>query len=237
MWSRWHVVVPLLCCIQYALCYQTRFTPEHLKTGRDYGRYENTPVLDNGRNDGIQRWGSYGASTVPDPDVLSAASDLDNYQLSDALNYGNPTGENAIVGIALFRNFLRGFKRVVGSLRQVGFDGHIILGVHPLISTEELDYLRKNQVTYYTVNSSVCDSVAHAGGPGGMLMRGKCTSDLPNLKVEWGRFELARRWLRACKACTGWSMIVDVRDIFFQADPVGTISPVVQSVSAEASVH
>lgn len=30
---------------------------------------------------------------------------------------------------------------------------------------------------------------------------------------------MARRWLGACETCTGWSMVIDTRDIFFQADP------------------
>jgi len=205
--------------MSFTSSYITSFSPGHLKSG-EYSKYENTPVLDNGRNDGIQRWGSYGASNSPDPDTLSAASGLDAYQMDPALHNGFPGGNNAIIGIALFRNFLRGFKRVVGSLRYFGYTGHIILGVHPLISVEELEYLNRMQVTYYMVNSSECDSVAHAGPAGGMLMRGKCSTDLKDLKVEWGRFELARRWVRACTECTGWSMVIDVRDIFFQSDPV-----------------
>ena len=34
------------------------------------------------------------------------------------------------------------------------------------------------------------------------------------------RFELARQWLQACQTCTGWSMVMDTRDSFFQADPL-----------------
>lgn len=235
------VYVVLLFLIQHALItsfvasYVTSFSPEYLAAGPngEYLKYENTPLIDNGRNDGIQRWGSYSASSAPDPEVLAASNGLNDYQLAPALHYGNPPGNDSIMGVALYRNYLRGFKRVVGSLRRFGYDGHIILGVHPLISETELNYLRQMQVTAYIVNSSACSPIAHTGTTGGMLMRGKCTSDLPDLKVEWGRFELARRWLHACMTCTGWSMVMDVRDIFFQDNPFGDLGRVRMTASGE----
>ena len=187
-----------------ALCqnteYITAFTPE--KLGFDnYLEYLNTPLSDNS-------------------EIHVPAAEVNDYVLEVAMTTGSPPGNDAILGIALYRNYMRGFKRVVGSLRHFGYNGHIILGVHPAISSAELEYLRSRQVTAYAVNVSTCNMIATEKGKPPSLMRGKCTEELPNLKVEWGRFELARRWLRACNQCTGWNMVIDVRDIYFQDHPV-----------------
>ena len=179
--------------------YLTTFTPNKLNSA-DFLSYQNSPVAANNRQ--------------------PIGVESNDYLLKEAMTYGNPSGSEVIMGIALYRNYLRGFKRVVGSLRHFGYDGHIILGVHPLISPVELEYLRSRQVTAYAVNTSVCSALAQEKGTVSSLMRGKCTDDLPDLKIEWGRFELARRWLRACRECTGWAMVMDVRDIYFQDHPV-----------------
>jgi hypothetical protein len=75
-------------------------------------------------------------------------------------------------------------------------------------------------VTYYAVATVNCSSSILQGvEETGNAVRAKCSRGLENLKLEWGRYEMARRWLRACDTCTAWSMVIDTRDIFFQANP------------------
>lgn len=136
---------------------------------------------------------------------------------------------NAVVGLASYPYFFSGFQRLVGSLRASNYSGHIILGVSDMISTAEFEYLKSMHVTLYTVTIADCDEAVFgttatkkSGGKSvaGQLMRGKCTRGLEHLKVEMGRFELARQWLQACATCTGWSLVLDTRDTFFQSDPL-----------------
>ena len=141
-----------------------------------------------------------------------------------------PGRSNAVIGLASYPYFFSGFQRLIGSLRSANFTGHIILGVSPSLSTAEFEYLKAHDVTLYTVSTADCDDTIFGGSSGaskksksvagGQLMRGKCSSDLKHLKMEMGRFELARQWLQACTGCTGWSLVLDTRDTFFQADPL-----------------
>ena len=159
------------------------------------------------------------------------------------LHEAHPAGNDAVMGLAAYKGIdliylmqiftyslcissprdisgnIRAFKRIVGSLRATGYDGHIILGVSKDISTEEIAYLKENQVTMYIVDFVECDDTISTGGAVKGAIRGKCSKGLENLKLEWGRFEMCRQWLYACKACTGWSLVMDTRDIFFQAHP------------------
>lgn len=181
------------------------FTPEEFKAGR-MGNYVNRPlVVDPSRDVEVDL---LAGALVPPPaeDLLHRAP--------------APPGNNAIVGLASYATFMTGFRRLVGSLRVGGYDGHIILGVHPDIPQKEESYLTKMGVTMYKVVTAECDprildGVAETSNG----VRAKCSRGLEDLKLEWGRYEMARRWLRACEGCTGWSMVIDTRDIFFQADP------------------
>ena len=135
-----------------------------------------------------------------------------------------PPSNNVIMGLASYPQFMSGWQHLVGSLRTNGYEGHIILGVHPQIPNNERDYLDKMGVTYYAVETANCNAVAMAKGPEtNNHVRAKCSRGLENLKLEWGRFEMARRWLQACDTCTGWSMVIDTRDIFFQSDPFASL--------------
>jgi len=102
------------------------------------------------------------------------------------------------------------------------------VGVNPAIPQRERDYLDKMGVTYYAVETANCSaSILDDNGGGGVnaqhTVRAKCSRGLEDLKLEWGRYEMARRWLWDCASCTGWSMVVDTRDIFFQADPFASL--------------
>ena len=133
---------------------------------------------------------------------------------------GNPPGKDAVIGLAAFKNFQNGFRRLIGSLRSSLYDGHIILGVHKDISNAEIDFLKRMDVTIYIVEFVECDqkileNVEKVKG----TIRGKCSKGLENLKLEWGRYEMARQWLHDCSNCTGWNLVMDTRDVFFQENP------------------
>lgn len=81
-----------------------------------------------------------------------------------------------------------------------------------------------SSVTYYAVETANCSAtILRDGTQTSNKVRAKCSRGLENLKLEWGRYEMARRWLRACDTCTGWSMVIDTRDIFFQKDPFASL--------------
>ena len=190
------------CVITWFVCFidgqPLEFNPEHLLPGRDYKQYVNDPV--------------------------QSSEVIINHLTNDApitnLIYApNVLGNDAIIGLALFPNFGQGFRRFVGSLRYFGYDGHIMLGVSPDLPPPTLQYLKQMNTTLYGVEKTDCASSAVGSVVRGAI-RGKCSKDLPDLKLEWGRFEMARRWLRACSECTGWVMVMDTRDSFFQAHPV-----------------
>lgn len=136
----------------------------------------------------------------------------------------NPPGTNAIVGLASYPKFMDGWRKLVGSLRMNGYDGHIIVGVNKNIPDDERKYLDKMGVTYYAVNTANCSSsILNQDEDTTNTVRSVCSQGLEDLKLEWGRYEMARRWLRACETCTGWSMVIDTRDIFFQRDPFASL--------------
>ena len=137
----------------------------------------------------------------------------------------SPPGRDAILGLAAYPKNMGTFTRLVGSLRNTGYDGHIIFGVHIDIPQEEEDYLKQMDVTYYMVEFVDCDPSILVGGAntGRDAVRRKCGKGYERLTLEWGRFEMTRQWLHACKECTGWNLVMDTRDIFFQAHPFASL--------------
>jgi hypothetical protein len=186
------------------------FTPDEIKAGRieNYVNLPNTPA-DPETNVEVQ---NLMRRTVPEPaEVLM-------HQAPD------PPGNNAIVGLASYPKFMDGWRKLVGSLRMNGYDGHIIVGVNKDIPEDEREYLDKMGVTYYAVQTANCSSsILNEDEDTSNKVRSVCSHGLEDLKLEWGRYEMARRWLKACKACTGWSMVIDTRDIFFQRDPFSSL--------------
>lgn len=143
------------------------------------------------------------------------------------LHKANPPGNNVVMGLAAYPKNMGCWKRLVGSLRNSGYDGHIIFGVHKEIPQDEQDYLKEMDVTSYIVDFVDCDSSVVAGEAkgGSAAVRGKCAKGIEKLNLEWGRYEMARQWLNACETCTGWSLVMDTRDLFFQADPFASLPP------------
>jgi hypothetical protein len=136
----------------------------------------------------------------------------------------DPPGVNAIVGLASYPKFMDGWRKLVGSLRINGYDGHIIVGVNKDIPTDEREYLDRMGVTYYAVETANCSSaILNQEEDTSNKVRSVCSRGLDELKLEWGRYEMARRWLKACTTCTGWAMVIDTRDIFFQRDPFASL--------------
>lgn len=190
--------LPTICLMNCIICFSTRFTPDAIKL--NIMNYENDPIYYN-------------------ENILNLKRNT-TYNLSPSLIHdGNPLGRDVVVGLALYQNFLNGFKRLVGSLRYFGYDGHIILGVRHSIGLHELNYLKMMNVTLYGIQNCECDEIAFSKVDKS-LIRGKCSTDITNLKLEWGRFEMARRWIEDCEKCTGWNLLLDTRDTFFQDHPV-----------------
>ena len=135
----------------------------------------------------------------------------------------SPPGHDAILGLAAYPKNMGTWRRLVGSLRNTGYDGHIIFGVHSEIPPEEEVYLKEMDVTYYEVEFVDCDESIGGANAGKDAVRTKCAKGYEQLTLEWGRFEMARRWLHACEQCTGWNLVMDTRDVFFQAHPFASL--------------
>ena len=141
------------------------------------------------------------------------------------IHRASPPGHDAILGLAAYPKNMGTWKRLVGSLRNTGYDGHIIFGVHSNIPQEEEVYLKEMDVTYYEVEFVDCDESILVGGTNAAkdAVRTKCAKGYEHLTLEWGRFEMARRWLHYCNDCTGWNLVMDTRDVFFQAQPFASL--------------
>ena len=90
---------------------------------------------------------------------------------------------------------MTGWVRLVGSVRRAGYDGHIIMGVNPSLPPVEREYLDSMGVTYYAIEVANCSS-AILDGPTtkdniNNAVRAKCSMGLEDMKLEWGRYEMA----------------------------------------------
>ena len=126
------------------------------------------------------------------------------------------------------------YKRFVGSLRNTGFQGHIILAVAPdiLLATEQ--YLQSRQVEIHKVKFEPCTNGMftaedEAKDAHDAEIR-RCVAPFTDLKARWGRFPFLREKLKECAGCTGPVLIADVRDAFFQRDPFGSGHPQVEGL-------
>lgn len=70
------------------------------------------------------------------------------------MHQGTPPGHDAVMGLATYpEDDVEVFRKLVGSLRTAGFDGHIILGVTPSISDRVKSYLIKMDFLWYRESS------------------------------------------------------------------------------------
>jgi hypothetical protein len=192
----------------------SNFTPEEFKAGH-LDKYVNLPI--------IPQSTTYEIIQTSVTKAINRPVDKPYGLVHEA----HPPGHNVVMGLASYPNAMGIFERMVGSLRTTGYDGHIILGVHSNITVNEQEYLKKMGVTFYTVEYVTCDkSIQVKGNDKGMVVRSLCAKGLEKLKLEWGRFEMCRQWLHACDKCTGWALVMDTRDVFFQANPFGRLPSV-----------
>lgn len=111
-----------------ALSTTTLFTPDEFRAGR-IDNYVNLPTMYNpSRDDAVKQLMQ---QPLPEP--------------TEILLHKAPTppSSNAILGLASYPTFKDGWLKLVGSLRTNGYEGHIIVGVHPQIPQDERDYLDK----------------------------------------------------------------------------------------------
>ena len=151
-------------------------------------------------------------------------SNYDNGDDIDGSIHSDPqrtkNGESTTI-IGMATNYgLSTFKRFVGSLRNTGYEGHIILGVSPKGGRNPMrykvqQYLSSRNVTMKHIKYVPCK---HKLGSEG------CAHPYPDIKLRWSRFPLARDWLEECATCTGPVLIMDVRDSIFQENPFGSTS-------------
>lgn len=131
-------------------------------------------------------------------------------------------GKDAVM--ALFTNAgIGGFRNYVGSLRATGYDGHIILGVTMPLPKHEEEYLIRRNVTFFGVMQTQCDATMKKSA--GQHIRDVCAEGYEDLKLEWGRYQMWQKWLEWCTECTGWTLVSDARDLYFQARPFDDMPP------------
>lgn len=104
------------------------FTPDEFRAGR-VENYINLPLKYNPDRDKFVH--ELMEQPVPEP--------------AETLLHKAPTppSGNAILGLASYPSFKNGWFKLVGSLRTNGYEGHIIVGVHPEIPQDEREYLDK----------------------------------------------------------------------------------------------
>jgi len=124
------------------------------------------------------------------------------------------------------------YHRFVGSLRKSGYKGNILLAVEADIDPEIKRYFRYRNVTFKPIE--LIDAIQCVDQPDEYLIpsitKEPCVKEHPDLKVRWARYAVLRDMLAECETCTGPVLHTDVRDVFFQLDPFGPGSPVVDGL-------
>jgi hypothetical protein len=148
--------------------------------------------------------------------------------------------------MAMATNYpLRTYQQFVGSLRQSGYTGHIMIGLQPSPSPEIVYYLTQRNVTIHVLSWVNCTYATtttqdvHATESSLVSSKKKkitttkknifqqttCAYPYPDIKIRWSRFPLFRDWLLACTTCTGPVLVTDARDVIFQRNPFGDDVP------------
>lgn len=142
----------------------------------------------------------------------------------DLMFEGRYSGNDVVVSIIHNGGlFEQRYKRLIASLRATGYAGNIILGIQPNVPEKALKILKDSNVTVYTVTPSKCQSPIdkYKDNHGKPL---KCFKSVEKLPVEWGKYELARRWIEECKTCTGRVLLaLDGKTTFFQSNPFANL--------------
>jgi hypothetical protein len=101
-------------------------------------------------------------------------------------------------------------------------------GVAPDVPQNVLEYFKYRNVTPKILKWVNCTYEDDEGGA--IFKKTTCAHPYPDIKIRWSRFPLVRDWLEECTSCTGPVLVMDVRDSFFQLDPFGPGSPVVNGL-------
>jgi hypothetical protein len=99
----------------------------------------------------------------------------------------------------------------VRSLRKTGYKDAIVLGVAPNLPPEEEKWLKKYQVTAHVVRVGKCK---YELGKKSAL----CDEMTGLAPVALSRFTWYREWIEA-RNYTGYILVSDVQDVFFQSNP------------------
>lgn len=113
------------------------------------------------------------------------------------------------------------FKRFIGSLRNTGFGGNIIIGLEiNSVSKHLMDYLNGQNVAVINLVPVECTFEFAKKNQ-------KCYHPYSHIKREWSYFALARDWLASCRNCVGSVTIAYVKDTIFQLNPFGMGMPII----------
>jgi len=141
----------------------------------------------------------------------------ENFQVDDqyySYYEDDDTKDSVVVGMG-FNLPKIVYQRFVGSLRNSGFVGNIIIGVGPRISKEAVDYLKSQNVTIKTMRVVKCTYKSK-------IPKNICFHPHHDVKRDWSRFAHARDWLLNCTECKGPVLFTDIHDTFFQKNPFST---------------
>jgi len=125
-------------------------------------------------------------------------------------------------------------RRFVGSLRNVGFTGHIILGINADAPDSLRNYLNSHQVVIKPIKYTDCtfepfykneQEKLEEGDQSNVRGLSICVEPYPDVKSRWVKYPMGRDWLNDCLTCSGPVFLTDVRDVYFQDDPFGPGSP------------
>lgn len=120
-------------------------------------------------------------------------------------------------------------KRFVGSVRQSGFKGTIMLATEPKLKPGVEEYLLSQNVTILRLKYEECLHKIYQDESEVKNAKDKeastCIAPYSNVKIRWGRFPFLRDALENCKECTGPVLVSDMRDVIFQRDPFGDGAP------------
>lgn len=120
---------------------------------------------------------------------------------------------------------LQTHRHFVGTLRQTGYSGRIMIAIEPDPESGVEEYLIANNVTMLKLQYVPCKTTIskfpHFIKGAKMEEGNTCIHPYPEIKVRWSRYPFLRDAIQNCEECTGPVLTTDYRDVFFQKDPFG----------------
>eukprot|EP01064_Diplonema_japonicum_P035234 TRINITY_DN7564_c0_g1_i1.p1 TRINITY_DN7564_c0_g1~~TRINITY_DN7564_c0_g1_i1.p1 ORF type:complete len:515 (+),score=87.47 TRINITY_DN7564_c0_g1_i1:143-1687(+) len=170
----------------------------------------------------------------PDPSPEANRKNEENTKTHEPWNHP----DDVVMGLARYEHDFSAspswpdaMKMFVGTLRHVGYKGRIVMFVHPLMTSDSppanllatKKYLLSKNVEIIGVETAPCQFPFKPVDIH-QEIRKLCSADYPMLQLEWARFAIGRDWLKK-NPTTGWSLMTDVRDTFFQRTPFADLGP------------